>query len=608
VDRNVVTATILIGLIMMVWLFWLAPQDRPQPATDPATSEQQTAPQSAELQAVPEEVRRTGPTIGEPSQLRPVTDSLFAAAQSGEERLITVENELYRAVFSTKGATLRSFEMLKFNRPDRTTPVQLVDTTQPGAIALQFTSPASHRVDTRTLFFTSNAPEFVRVDREDVSIEFTTAIGNGSIVQTYTFDPDTYQVDLDIRQTNPETFSTMDGYELVWDGRVPFSEDNPKVESQSAGVYARSGGEVEKVVLTRDENGSKTLSGAVDWIGIKSQYFAAIVMPDQETRGAEIFGARAGEPGEIGYNIHFEGLLDMGYPGVEPQHFRLYIGPMDYFSLASYKLRLYDMVDYGWKWIQWMIRPLAKFVFIPLFRFMHNVIPSYGIVIILLALLMKIVLYPLTKKSFRSMAKMRDLQPRMEAIKEKYADNPQKQQEAMMKMYKEEGANPLGGCMPMLLQYPVIIALWRFLPQSIEIRQQGFLWASDLSAPDKILQLPFDIPFYGDFVAGFTLLMGLSMIVQMKVQMASTPSNPQMKMFTYLMPVMIFAIFNRFAAGLSLYYLCYNVFTAVQQKWINMGLEKEKAAKEAEAAARPAYATVSTNGSPKSGKKKKAKK
>ena len=591
----------LIGLIMMVWLFWLAPQQTRQAAENAESREQVE-------QVRPDEPRQeaTVPVITEPSQLRPVSDSLFASASTGDERLITVENEVFRVVLSTKGATIRSLEMKKYDRPDRETPVQLVDTTRAGAIALQFTTPTSHAVDTRTLYFNSSARDRVIVDRDDVEIAFTTTIGSGTITQTYSFDPDSYQIDLTVSQTNASAYSTAEGYELVWDGAIPFSEDNPKVESQSAGVFARSGGEVEKVVLMRNEDGTRQLSGKVDWIGIKSQYFAAIVMPDQTTRGAEIFGARVGEPGEIGYDIHFEGLLEMGVQGSEPQHFRIYAGPMDYFALASYKLHLYDMVDYGWQWIQWMVRPLAKFVFIPLFRFMHSFIPSYGIVIILLALLMKIVLYPLTKSSFKSMAKMRDLQPRMEALKERYADNPQKQQEAMMKLYKETGVNPLGGCLPMLLQYPVIIALWRFLPQSIEIRQQGFLWAHDLSAPDKILSLPFDIPFYGDYVAGFTLLMGLSMIVQMKVQMSSSPSNPQMKMFTYMMPVMIFAIFNRFASGLSLYYLCYNIFTAVQQKWINHNLEKEKAAAE-EGGLKPALATVSTNGSSGSTKRKKAK-
>lgn len=150
-----------------------------------------------------------------------------------------------------------------------------------------------------------------------------------------------------------------------------------------------------------------------------------------------------------------------------------------------------------------------------------------------------------------------------------------------MKMYKEMGVNPLGGCLPMLLQYPIIIALWQFLPQAIEIRQQGFLWAHDLSAPDVILHLPFTIPLYGNFVAGFTLLMGLSMVVQMRMQMTPTTSNAQAKIFTYLFPVMIFAIFNKFASGLSLYYLCYNVLTAIQQKFINKSIHEQAEAEKA---------------------------
>lgn len=146
-----------------------------------------------------------------------------------------------------------------------------------------------------------------------------------------------------------------------------------------------------------------------------------------------------------------------------------------------------------------------------------------------------------------------------------------------MKMYKETGVNPLGGCLPMLLQYPIIIALWQFLPQAIEIRQQGFLWATDLSAPDVILNLPFTIPLYGNFVAGFTVLMGLSMVVQMRLQTTPSTSNAQAKIFTYVFPIMIFAIFNKFASGLSLYYLCYNVITALQQKLINRSLHNKAA-------------------------------
>ena len=169
------------------------------------------------------------------------------------------------------------------------------------------------------------------------------------------------------------------------------------------------------------------------------------------------------------------------------------------------------------------------------------------------------------------------LQPQMQEIKEKYKDNQQKQQEATMKLYKTSGVNPLGSCLPMFLQYPIIITLWQFLQQSIEIRQQGFLWANDLSAPDAILNLPFEIPFYGDFVAGFTVLMALSMVIQMRLQ-PTAASGMQAKIFMYVMPVFMLVIFNSFPSGLSLYYLCYNVITAGQQKLINNSIEAEKEA------------------------------
>ncbi len=551
---------------MLVWLYWMAPQQVPPPEQPDLTvvdSLQQLPP---EIKAAPERPRPAEAPV----------DSVLLGALDGEERLVTVETDLYSAVLSTRGATLRSFELKKYQHANHGgAPVQLVDSTKAGAVGMIFTTPASHSVDTRRLFFETNGPERLDATDAEQQLTFEAIVGDGRIRQTYTFRPKTYEVGLKIEQENAESFSTHQGYDFVWSGGVPFAEDDAKSEGTRSAAFARSGGEVEDINLNSDAYEEKSLRGQVDWVAVKNQFFTAVVIPSISTEGAELIGERTAEPGEPGYWEDYEASLQMPPPD-EPHEYRLYIGPMEYYRLSRYGLGLYGMVDYGYDMFEWMTRPLAKFVFIPTFNYLSKVLPNYGIVIIVLALLMKLVLYPLTKASYRSMAKMRELQPQMEAIKEKYSDNPQKQQEAMMKMYKETGVNPLGGCLPMLLQYPVIIALWQFLPQSIEIRQQGFLWATDLSAPDKILSLPFEIPLYGDFVAGFTLLMGLSMIVQMKIQMASSPSNPQMKVFTYVMPVMIFAIFNRFASGLSLYYLCYNVFTAVQQKLINKSIEREK--------------------------------
>jgi YidC/Oxa1 family membrane protein insertase len=334
------------------------------------------------------------------------------------------------------------------------------------------------------------------------------------------------------------------------------------------------------VTVASEDHGEQRINGDISWVAVKNKYFTAALMPDDPdlTRGADLVGDVTGSRG--GSEADWKDLvarLQMGTPASADatDQFHMYLGPIYYYNLAGYDRNLYDMVDYGWDYFEWMTRPLAKYFFIPIFTFLHGFIPSYGIVIILLAIFVKMLVYPLTKSSYRSMAQMRELQPQLEELKEKYGDDPQKQQEEMMKIYKETGVNPLGGCLPMFLQYPIIIALYQFLPQSIQLRHESFLWATDLSIPDAVLQLPFEIPIYGDYVAGFTVLMGLAMVVQMRVQ-ATPGSGAQAKVFMYLMPAFIFFIFNQFAAALSLYYLVYNIVSAAQQQWINKQLEKEK--------------------------------
>ena len=560
------------ALVMFVWLWFVSPPE-------PSPSNQQEAGQDTTevaQQPAPPPVEEEEPPPEPESETIPVAnDSTLAGAQKGEERIITVETDLYEARFSSKGATLVSYELKKYNQFDQQTPVQLVDSSGPGAIALAFTTPASHNVDTRSLYFEPDVQgDTFRVAEEPASLSFVTEVGDGSLRMTYEIKPDEYELDLRVEQENAASYRTQQGYELVWNGGIPFTEDSPEKEARSTGAYARSGGEIVSVTLSEDETQEKTLRGDVSWTAVKSKYFTAVVMPQAETQGATLVGSRKGVMSAPDQWENYTTRLLMP-SSQKVDEFRLYLGPMEFYNITDYDAGLYGMVDYGYAIFEWMTRPLAKYVFIPTFELLSSFIPNYGIVIILLAILIKLLVYPLTKRSYKSMAKMRDLQPRMEEIKEKHADNPQKQQEAMMKMYKETGVNPIGGCLPMLLQYPIIIALWQFLPNSIEIRQQGFLWAHDLSSPDIILDLPFTIPFYGNYVAGFTLLMGLSMVVQMRVQSAGS-SNAQAKIFQYVLPLILFAVFNGLAAGLSLYYLTYNVITALQQKVINKSIEEEK--------------------------------
>ncbi len=546
---------------MVVWLTWLAPPP-------PEASDEASGVDSEQVQAPVEVVEQAAPAVG----IAPVLaddDSTFVGGQNGVVRSITVENDVYSAVFSTQGGTLTSFELKQYKKAESEDPVQLVDTSKGGALGIEFTSPGNRNYDSRSFIFSADTNRRnIQVGDAGTTLTFSTPIGDGSISFTYSFSPDSYEIGLDVTQDGAASFITRDGYELVWSGGIPFSEMDLQSSAQRAGSFARSGGEVEYVGLVSEEYEEQRLSGDVDWVSVKSKYFTVVVLPLGDPKGAELRGERVGtvEDGDLRHD--YVASLMMPSPTGATDSFTMYMGPMLYGNISAYDLGLYEMVDFGWDFFDFIIRPLARFVFIPLFTYLSAVIPSYGLVIIIMSFLIKLVLFPLTKSSFKNMGKMKELQPRMEEIKAKYKDDPKKQQEATMKMYKETGVNPLGGCLPMLLQYPVIIALWQFLPQAIELRQQGFLWANDLSAPDVIVNLPFEIPYFGSAIAGFTLLMGISMVFQMKVSMTAQ-SNAQAKIFTYVMPVFIFFIFNKLASGLNLYYLCYNVLTAVQQKLIN---------------------------------------
>lgn len=588
-DRSTLTGIVLITIILGVWMFVYQP---PAPPAQP--------PAEADTTDVQPEVRQDRLS-------RLSLDSTFAQAAEGEERLITVENELYRAVFSTRGATLKSFKLKEYDLAGQESePVEMIAEAD-GALGLAFTPPSGRLVDTRALHFRTPglASDSLVVTGGPAELVFEVPVADGVLRQTYAFDPDSYEVRLRVDQAGTDLLTESGGYELLWEGGIPFAENNVQEEAPASGAYARSGGEVEAITLLKQASEEKILRGQVDWVAVKNKYFISVLLPGGATEGAELEGERIGEMDGAEYVEDYAVRLLMPRPRGEAHDFRFYIGPMELGRIDNYAAGIYDVVDYGWG--GWMTRPIAEYVISPLFHLLGSVIPNYGLVIILFALIIKLVLYPLTKVSYKNTARMRELQPKLEAVKEKYADDPQKQQEAMLRVYREVGVNPLAGCLPMLLQYPIIIALWRYFQNSIVIRQESFLWAADLSAPDPILHLPFNIPLYGDFVAGFTLIMGLSMILQMKVAMPASTSGPQAKIMMYFLPAMLFVIFNRLASGLSLYYLVFNVLSIVQQRMINKTTHEEgvSEAQPAKGKIRPA----SQNGKPgaKAGKSRAAK-
>ena len=579
IDRNALNGIILISLILGVWMVFFAPTPPVEPDGQEEVAEAPGGESGGEATlSVPD-----GEAQAE-DVLRAPTDTLFAGALEGTAHDIVVESDRYHATFSTQGGTLTSFKLLNYERAGSPEPVDLVS-SEAGALALVFNPPQGRLVDTRTLFFQpvgleeQNRIEVPDDAEQPVRLAFEAPVGDGVLRFIYGFTPDSYEIRFAVETEGTNVLAQSGGYEVVWDGAVPLAEADPVEEVAQSGAYVHWGGDTDLLRLSEAGEGEPFFAtGAVDWVAVKTKFFAAVVIPEEPTEGAVLEGSQIGEASAPGsFAQDYTVRLEMPRPQAgEATAFRLYLGPMELRRLTGYGLGLYEMTEFG-AFLGWMIRPIARYVVAPSFALLSTFLPNYGFVIILFAFLVKLVLYPLTKSSYTSMARMRDLQPKMEAIKEKHADDPQKQQEAMMRMYREAGVNPLGGCLPMLLQYPLLIAMWRFFQSTLVLRQESFLWAPDLSAPDPILHLPFAIPLYGDFVAGFTLLMGAAMFVQIKFvsPTGGAAMSGQQKMLMYAMPAFFFLFFNRFPSGLSLYYLAFNIFTILQQRLINKQLAGE---------------------------------
>ena len=582
-DRNAIIGILLMSLILGVWMISTAPSPedlaRQQATADSVAAVQRTAPADAEI----------GPDDGDAEEPAGTPNPAFAAASdsaASPAREVVVRTDRYEATFSTRGGTLTRFRLLGYDHATTDEPVELVS-DEAGALALEFLPAQGATVDTRALAFTpvvagqTFAGDSLRALSGPAELRFETRVPGsapgqpGVLRLVYTFTPDSYDIGLRVEAVGTDVLA-RGGYDVVWNGALPLAEEDPKGETLQAGAYLRSGGETESVHLTEPSEAEPiTRTGAIDWIAVKTKFFIAAVIPTAPTvaTGAELTGQQVGTAGETGFGQDFAARIEMpALVAGQAQALTLYLGPLELRRLAAYGL--YDTVDFGWG--GFITRPIARYVIAPTFAFLSTFIPSYGIVIIVFALLVKLVLWPLTAASYRSAAKMRELQPELAALKEAYPDDPQKQQEGMMGLYKSRGVNPLGGCLPMLLQYPILIALWRFFQSTLVLRDEPFLWAHDLSAPDVILNLPFTVPAYGNYVAGFTLLMAGSMILSMKLsQPTGGAITGQQKAILYMMPAIFLFFFNGFPAGLSLYYLAFNLFSVVQQRMVNKQVHEQ---------------------------------
>lgn len=556
-DKNSVIGLVLIGLIMIVWMQFMAPERNP---VQDMTADNVTA---------VEEIRDDGNGSVSFKQGNGNTDNFgeFAVAADGEEKLITIDNELFTAVFSSHGATLKSM-VLKEHLDSDKEQFDLVKKVDSGALSLFFQTRDGKKIDTRDLYFTvsDNQGEVSLTGKQSYSLTYRLDVAPGrNIVIVYTFSGDAYTIGYDVQLTGFDGLLPGNEYQLEWDGGLLHSEKNHDDEMQNSWASAYMGGSLLKLDASDpSKDYREEQSGVAGWIAVRTKYFVASLIPASPTEGVYLSGShKAGEKFE-----DYTAALKFTLPPDEKTHkesLLLYVGPIDYNVLHSLGVNLEKIMDFGW---DWLTRPFAEYIILPIFNLLNKFMDNYGLIIIIFALLIKLVTYPLTMASTKSMKKMAALQPMMKELQEKYKDNPTKMQSEIGRIYKEAGVNPLGGCLPVLLQMPLLFAMFYVFRSSIELRQQSFLWAKDLSLPDSILDLGFSIPLYGDHIALFPILMGGAVYLQQKIT-PTTQTNDQMKIMMYIFPVMMLLFFNNLPAGLGLYYLMFNVFSIIQTFYIN---------------------------------------
>jgi YidC/Oxa1 family membrane protein insertase len=572
-DKQTTIAFVLIGIILVIWLYYSAPDPQVQ-ETIPIDT---TTVVSDSIQ-FPQTER---PITPEPE----IKEEKYFDAPGRVEEITTIENDVFIVELSSKGGNIHKVFLKQFknwysinNNNEENyykNNVQLINFSKGNTYNLSFVSTDGKAINTKDYFFESDRPPGKHVvSREDsLTIQFKFSISEGKeLVKKYTFYGNRYVINSDIEMFGMNNLISNNAYDLVWNGGLRAVEKNSVDEATYSNSSVYYGGE--QVIFDAPSVGEtehEDFNGRVNWIAVRNKYFAAVIIPEDPStiEGAYIEGYQETRPNS-GFAKFFNSRLILPFKNTsyEKKSFKLYIGPVDYNALVDLGNNLEALVDFGGFFgLKFIVRPIAEFVLLPLFNFIHLFIPNYGFVIVVFSIIIKIVVYPLTKKSYQSMKRMQLLQPKITELKEKYKDDQQKISKETMNLYRTYGVNPAGGCWPMLLQMPIFVALWGLFQTAIELRQQPFIWwIQDLSRPDVIYDLGFKLPLFGiQEISGLAMLMGITTFIQQKMTM----KDPKQQAMVYVMPVFLTILFMTFPSGLNLYYFLFNLLSIAQQQYIN---------------------------------------
>ncbi|MBQ2703486.1 MAG: membrane protein insertase YidC [Alistipes sp.] len=519
----------------------------------------------------------------------------LAGLRGGEAQIVTLENDYLKVDFSSLGGQIVDVQLKEYTRyapkDERNELVKMFD-------------PESAKFDMS--FFVKNGVNNVKVNTSEYNFEVLPVEQNDSLqrltmrlplgegayyVYEYTLYRESvpsrdYMIDFKVRLENmAPLMASQSSIAIDWSNRSYQNERGFKNENMYTTIAYRLPGEssIEELGMS-EESKSDDVSSSVNWVAFKQQFFSSVFIAPKNVTYAKMEFDTA-KPGS-GYIKDFSAEMSVPYDAqIEGYDFSFYFGPNKYAVLKKItdengdKIALERLIPLGWGIFGWVNRWFV----IPVFDFLRQFIPSFGIIILILALLVRLIIFPLTYKSYLSTAKIRVIQPEIAALNEKYPreEDAMKKQQATMELYKKAGINPMGGCLPMLIQMPILIAMFRFFPASIELRGQSFLWADDLSSYDSVLNLPFNIPFYGDHVSLFCLLMAVALFIFSYINYnQSSASQPQMVgmkfMMVYMMPLMMIFWFNDYSSGLNYYYFLSSLLSMAQTFLIRTMVDDNK--------------------------------
>ena len=542
-DRNTLTALLLITVVLILTPYYMelvSPPPQPTYETTEETKNSYDEPSGVYLN----DYSINKETKPKPSQIKPT-----------EEKITTIESDLFIAKISSLcGGSIVSFQIKDHLGPDSGF-VNLSSSDNKKNLLVGFRNLDGEMLELKSGWLLENTYDSLYINKE-TTLSYTFPYSSKNITKRITIYPESFIFDIEIDMTPVANSLLEERFSFSWVGGLPPTEKDSIAEEYFFGTYLYQGGELLDVKASKGDSFKNDYRGKTDWIATRSKYFVAATIATDET---EFLGASV----SASNNKHELYDLSIYLKPNKKSFFSFYLGPLEYERIKGLGVGLESTMDFGWA----IIRPISKGVLWAL-KSMHNYIPNYGIVLIIFSILVKLAVYPLTKKSYESTKAMQALTPELNKLKEKHKNNQQKLQQAQMDLYKKKGVSPFGTCLPMLLQMPLLFALFTVFRSTIELRGEPFVWwIRDLSAPDIIFYLPFKIPLYGNYVCALPILMALSMFAQQKMMMTGgAAQQEQQKFMQYFMMGFFFLIFNSFPSGLNLYYTLFNLLTIIQQK------------------------------------------